>query len=58
MNVALVSDWWKIKHQQLIPVWVHWCYLDFDLKDSSKNIFDEVTRFIEAVKESPFNEVY
>ena len=58
MNVALVSDWWKIKYQQLMPVWAYWCYLDFDLKDKSKDIFEEILRFIDAVMESPFREAY
>jgi hypothetical protein len=58
MNVALVSDWWKIKQQQLMPLWVHFCYLDFELKDRSKEIFDEVMRFIEAVMKCGLKEEY
>ena len=41
-----------------MPVWAYWCYLDFDLKDKSKDIFEEILRFIDAVMESPFKDVY
>lgn len=27
MNVALVSDWWKIKNKEPMPVWAYLCYL-------------------------------
>jgi hypothetical protein len=41
-----------------VPVWVHFCYLEFDLKDKSRDVFDEVMRFIEAVTKSPLKEEY
>jgi hypothetical protein len=52
MNVALVSDWWKIRNKELMPIWAFLCYLDFDLKDKSIYIFEEITRFVAKLMNS------
>lgn len=58
MNVALVSDWWAIANKKSMPCWAYLCYLDFDLKDKSKFIFEEITRFINHLMESPYKDDY
>ena len=46
LKVALVSDWFKMLNEELMPAWAYLCYLDFDLKDKSKLIAEEISRFI------------
>ena len=58
MNVALESDWWSIINEELMPSWAYLCYLDFNLKDKSRFIFNEITRFVLEVKASPFKANY
>lgn len=49
MNVALPSDWYKMTNNAFMPMWIYLCYLDYDLKDKSKSIAQEINLFIEKV---------
>ena len=58
MNVALPSDWYKLTNKTMMPVWVYLCYLDYDLKDKSKFIVEEINIFIEKFLGSKDPSVY
>jgi len=58
MNVALPSDWYKMINKTVMPIWCYLCYLDFDLKDKSKFIAEEINLFIGKILGSKDPKVY
>ncbi len=58
MNIALVSDWWKIKNKEPMPIWAYLCYLEFDGTVKSQEIFKEITNFINRVIDSDYKQKY
>lgn len=52
LNMALVSDWYWLLKKEKMPLWAYLCYLDFDLKDKSRYIVEEIDRYFITVNKA------
>lgn len=52
LNMALVSDWYWLLKKEKMPLWAYLCYLDFDLKDKSRYIVEEIDRYFSTVNKA------